>query len=125
MTLCYSSWHGACIYSYMKNASFYVLAAIAVITSVFPFSIPSHHTDSPTSIKGRVDPIDGATEVWAISATDSTKTTVTDGGFSLEEKPGTYKVIVVARVPYKNTIRDAVEVANGNTTDLGVIKLQE
>jgi len=78
-----------------------------------------------TSIKGKVYPIDAATEVWAISGTDSLKVSVTDGAFTFDAKPGTYKIVVVAKVPFKDVIKDNVQVADGNMTDLGTIKLQQ
>lgn len=78
-----------------------------------------------TVIKGRVDPINAAVEVWAISGSDSLKAGVEDGTFTINGKPGVYKVVVIAKVPYKDVIKDDVQVANGNTTDLGVIRLQQ
>ena len=78
-----------------------------------------------TSIKGKVYPLDAAAEVWAISGTDSLKVSLTDGAFTFYAKPGTYKVVVVAKVPFKDVIKDNVQVADGNSTDLGTIKLQQ
>jgi hypothetical protein len=103
----------------MKNTLYNLLGA-AVLLAVCAFSAPS-----PSSIKGRVNPVDGATEVVAVSATDSVKAAITDGMFILESKPGTYKLIVVAKPPYKNVVKDNVQVAEGNATDVGTITLQE
>jgi hypothetical protein len=76
-------------------------------------------------IKGKIEPADAASEVWAISGVDSTKATITGGTFQLNEKPGTYKVVVVATGMYKTVIKDDVQVADGNATDLGTIKLEQ
>jgi hypothetical protein len=83
------------------------------------------NTQAATVIKGRVDPINAAVEVWAISGSDSLKVGVEDGTFIINGKPGIYKVVVIAKVPYKDVIKDDVQVANGNTTDLGTIRLQQ
>jgi hypothetical protein len=88
-------------------------------------TIHNHDPRGATTIKGRVDPVDAAVEVLAISGSDSLKVTITDGAFTINVKPGIYKIIVVAKVPYKNVIKDDVQVAEGNTTDLGTIKLQQ
>jgi hypothetical protein len=85
----------------------------------------SHKATAATIIKGRIDPIDAAVEVWAISGTDTLKVGITDGGFTINVKPGIYKVVIVAKVPYKDVIKDDVQVADGNTTDIGTIKLQQ
>lgn len=78
-----------------------------------------------TSIKGRVEPVDAAVEAVALSSTDSVTVAVTDGMFLLNVRRGTYKLIVVGKAPYKNVIKDNVEVADGNTTDVGIIRMQE
>lgn len=85
----------------------------------------SHKVKAATVIKGRIDPIDAAVEVWAINGTDTLKVGITDGGFTINVKPGIYKVVIVAKVPYKDVIKDDVQVADGNTTDIGTIKLQQ
>jgi hypothetical protein len=119
----------------MKNTLYNLLGA-AVLLVVCAFSTPSSTFSaegfvhgrgalSPSSIKGRVNPADGATEVVAVSATDSVRAVITDGMFILESKPGTYKLIVVAKPPYKNVVKDNVQVAEGNATDVGTITLQE
>jgi hypothetical protein len=114
----------------MKNTLCNLLGATALL-AVCAFTAPSNpipsglYRSAPASIKGRVNPADGAIEVVAVSATDSVKAVVTDGMFNLDSKPGTYKLIVVAKPPYKNVVKDNVEVAEGNATDVGTITLQE
>lgn len=132
----------------MKNTLNNLLAA-AMIASTCSFIAPSGNLTNPpaetrpsvepteaqinaaiapaegTSIKGRVEPVDAAVEAVALSATDSVTVAVTDGMFLLNVRRGTYKLIVVGKAPYKNVIKDNIEVADGNTTDIGTIRMQE
>lgn len=78
-----------------------------------------------TGIVGKVTPGDSVELVWAINGTDSLKTNVTSGAFSLPAAPGTYKVIIDAKEPYKDVTFDNVEVRDGEPTDLGEIALQQ
>ena len=78
-----------------------------------------------SAITGKVTPPDGVEYVWAISGTDSLKATATDGSFSLTVKPGTYKVVVDAKDPYKDAVLENVEVKDGQNSDLGEIRLQQ
>lgn len=78
-----------------------------------------------SSITGKVTPPDQVEYVWAISGTDSLKTTAENGSFALTLKPGSYKVVVDAKDPYKDAVMEAVEVKEGQATDLGEIKLQQ
>jgi len=82
-------------------------------------------TGTQTGIVGRVVPQDAVDLVWAISGTDSLKTNVTSGAFSLPAKAGTYKVIVDAKDPYQDVTFENVEVRDGEATDLGEITLQQ
>ncbi|WP_153798320.1 carboxypeptidase regulatory-like domain-containing protein [Foetidibacter luteolus] len=78
------------------------------------------------SIKGTVSPADGAKYVWAVSATDTLKTLIAKGAFQITNaKAGTYKIMVDATVPYKDVIKDGVQVADGQLTDVGEIKLEK
>ena len=78
-----------------------------------------------TSITGKVVPGDGAETVWAISATDSTKASINSGSFTLEVKPGTYKVIVDAKDPYKDVSLENLEVKQDQPLNVGEIVLQK
>ena len=78
------------------------------------------------TIKGMVTPVDGAVNAWAVSATDTLKATVDKGTFSIADAPpGTYRVIIEAKPPYKNAAKDGVTVTEGQTTDVGEIKLEQ
>jgi hypothetical protein len=77
-----------------------------------------------TTISGKVTPADGAESVWAVSGTDSTKAGVTSGSFALQVKPGTYKLFVDAKNPYKDVSLDNLDVKEGQPLDVGEIVLQ-
>ncbi|MFN4313062.1 MAG: carboxypeptidase regulatory-like domain-containing protein [Chitinophagaceae bacterium] len=92
--------------------------AMLAIVALFSF------TKMQTGITGKVVPADGVEMVWAINGSDSAKTELTGGSFTLPVKPGTYKVIVDAKDPYKDVTMDNVVVKDGAATDLGEIALQ-
>ena len=76
------------------------------------------------SIKGTITPADGATKVWALSSADTLKADIQSGSFEImNAKPGTYRLIVEAKPPYKNTAKDNVVVADGEATNVREIKL--
>jgi hypothetical protein len=92
----------------------------ASVTGLFAFT-----TATQTSITGKVVPGDGAETVWAVSATDSTKGTISSGTFTLDVKPGTYKVIVDAKEPYKDVTLENLEVKQDQPLNVGEIVLQK
>jgi hypothetical protein len=76
------------------------------------------------SIKGKVIPADGASQVWAISNADTLKAAVSQGNFEINKaKAGTYKVYIDAIDPYKDVVKDGVQLNDGSTVDLGEIQL--
>ena len=92
---------------------------LLVIWSVFAFT-----TRQQTSIKGRVNPIDGANSAWAIGGRDSATSNIVNGMFSFSVKPGIYKVVVDAVEPYKDAVFENINVKEGQTVDIGEIVLQ-
>lgn len=49
-----------------------------------------------------------------------------NGAFELGDvKPGIYQVIIEAKSPYKNLVKEGVEVKEGEATDLGEITLEQ
>jgi hypothetical protein len=81
-------------------------------------------TGLQSSIVGTVSPGDGAESVWAIGAADSTKGIISAGSFSLTVKPGTYKLFVDAKGPYKDVLLENLEVKQNQPLDVGEIVLQ-
>lgn len=92
----------------------------ASVAGLFAFT-----SATQTSITGKIVPGDGAETVWAISATDSTKGTLSSGTFTLDVKPGTYKVIVDAKDPYKDVTLENLEVKQDQPLNVGEIVLQK
>ena len=91
----------------------------SIVTAFFAFQTPQ------ASITGKVSPGDGAESVWAISPTDSVKAMINAGTFTMQVKPGTYKVMVDAKDPYRDVLLDNVIVADGHPADVGEIVLQK
>ncbi|MEI9946219.1 MAG: carboxypeptidase-like regulatory domain-containing protein [Chitinophagaceae bacterium] len=77
-----------------------------------------------TAISGKITPGDGAVIVWAINGNDTIRTQVNAGNFSIDVKPGTYKLIVDAKEPFKDVQLENLEVKNDQTLDVGEIILQ-
>ncbi|MCF6402300.1 carboxypeptidase-like regulatory domain-containing protein [Chitinophaga filiformis] len=101
------------------NVSIFALAVAAI--AVFAF----RNMDGGT-ISGKVTPLDGASMVWAISGTDSLKTDIADGTFTLQgAEAGTYTVVIDAKQPFKDVTISDVKVDEGKVTDLGEIKLEQ
>jgi hypothetical protein len=100
-----------------KKTGFFTLIAIAA--GLFAFA-----TLQGGSIKGKIMPADGASQVWAISNIDTLKAAISQGNFEISRaKAGTYKVYIDAIDPYKDVVKDGVQVNDGGTVDLGEIQL--
>lgn len=105
----------------MKNTLFKILAMFAVVIILFSFTV-----FKPATITGRVTPAEGLKDVWAVSQSDTARGTVSQGNFMIENvKPGTYKVIIDANAPYKDIVKEAVSVVEGQPVDMGEIKLEK
>ena len=102
----------------MKNKipSFFVIILLIVFGA---FSILAGG-----SIKGKVIPGDGASQVWAMSSADTLKAAISQGNFEITNvKQGVYKVYIDAIDPYKDIVKESVQVTEGGTVDLGEIQL--
>jgi hypothetical protein len=78
------------------------------------------------SIKGTVAPAEGGVRAWAESSTDTIKASVINGAYEIMDvKPGTYKVVIEAKPPYKNAVKDGIGVMDGQSTDAGEIRLEK
>jgi hypothetical protein len=103
----------------MKTFKTGIIALSVATAGLFAFK-----TIDTGSIKGTVTPADGATRAWALSSTDTLRADVQSGSFEITgAKAGTYRLIIEAKPPYKNTAKDNVKVADGQPTDIGEIKL--
>ena len=76
------------------------------------------------TIKGKVMPADGASQIWAMSSNDTLKAAISQGAFEISNvKQGTYKIYIDAVDPYKDVVKDGVQVPEGGIVDLGEIQL--
>ncbi len=105
----------------MKKMKLSVLAL-----GVFTASLLAFKDTETGSIKGSVNPADGATKAWALSATDTAKSDILNGAFEIANlKPGDYRLIIEAKAPYKNQAIEVVSVKDAQPTDVGVITLEK
>ena len=76
-----------------------------------------------SGISGRVSPQNAGEVIWAIQGSDSIKAIPENGVFTMEAKPGIYKLFVDAKHPFKHLLVESVEVTSGKTSDLGQLKM--
>ncbi len=104
----------------MKRTMWVVAIVIVAISGIHAMQ-----RNQTSSISGKVTPAEAVNVVWAISAKDTIKTALKEGVFMLPVKAaGQYKVVVDAKDPFKDVIKD-VTVEAGKNTDLGEIKLEQ
>jgi hypothetical protein len=98
------------------------MAALAAATAgIFAFT---HLREG--SIRGTVTPADGGVRAWAESASDTLKASIVNGAFEISDaKPGTYKVLIEAKPPFRNAAKDGIIVSDGQASDAGEIKLEK
>ena len=105
----------------MKFTSFRIALVSAAAAGLFAFS-----SLRDGSIHGTVSPADGGVRAWAESASDTLKAPVINGSYDIAGvKPGTYKVIIEAKPPYRNAAKDGVMVSDGQSSDAGEIRLEK
>ena len=105
----------------MTITSLKMVAATVVAAGFFAFS-PFREG----AIRGTVTPADGGVRAWAESTTDTLKAPIINGSYEITDaKPGTYKIIIEAKPPYRNIAKDGVMVNDGQTADAGEIKLEK
>ena len=101
----------------MKKTMILICATILLIAA-FAF-----RSNFKCGIYGTIDPVDGAKRVWAISGRDSFQAIPVSGKFSIDTKPGTWRVSVEAVDAGKSLSIDNVLVVESQFTDVGVIKI--
>lgn len=101
----------------MKNLIIILCLSFAAITAFIPLS------NYKSGLYGNVEPSDAAKKVWALSETDSVSTIPIAGKFSLEVKPGNWKIYIEANAPYKPASIESVLVQDGQYTDAGTVRL--
>ena len=104
----------------MKKTLFTLFATILTVAMLHAFRLMQS-----SSISGKVIPPDGSETVVAVSGRDSMRTTVINGAFVITAKPGTWKIWVKVKAPFKDAVLEAVDVREGQNTDIGEIRLQQ
>jgi hypothetical protein len=105
----------------MKFISLRIAIVSAVAAGLFAFS-----SLRDGSIRGTVSPPEGGVRAWAESYTDTLKAPIINGSYEITGlKPGTYKIIIEAKPPYRNAARDGVMVSDGQSSDAGEIRLEK
>jgi hypothetical protein len=100
--------------------------ATICLSGMVILGLSSMREKAASGISGKITPADGADAVWAIKEMDSVKTTIsTEGAFNLEVKPGTWKLVVAAKTPYRNAEMKELVVTADKITDVGEIKLDK
>lgn len=78
-----------------------------------------------SAIQGTIDPPEGARRIWAVNGKDTVAIIPSPGSFIMDVKPGSWKLVIEAVLPYKNAERDGIVVTDGQITDVGLIKLTQ
>ena len=104
------------------KASKLKLGAIGIAAALGLFAFTTLQTGS---IKGTVSPSGSASKAMAVSGMDTLKVNIDKGSFTLDIKPGTYKLVIEAVSPYKNFEKEGVMVEEGKSTNVGEITLQQ
>jgi len=96
---------------------------IGIVVTVLIMS--AFNSDYRSGIQGTIDPPEGAKRIWAVSGKDTVSIIPAPGSFIMDVKPGTWKLVVEAVLPYKNAERESILVMDGEITDIGLIKLTQ
>ena len=104
----------------MKKALFTLFATILTVAMLHAFRILQS-----SSISGQIIPPEGSEVVTAVSGSDSMRTSVVNGAFVFTAKPGTWKIMIIGKAPFKDAILERVDVKEGQNTDVGEIRLQQ
>ncbi len=99
---------------------------MAILCVVFIIiGISGFQTDLISGIQGSIDPPQGAKSIMVVNGSDSASVVPGAGSFSIEVKPGTWRLMVETVAPYKNAVIDNFVVNPEQITNVGVIKLEE
>ena len=104
----------------MKKTVFTLIATILTVAMLHAFRMMQS-----SSISGKIVPPEGSEMVLAIGGRDSIRTTVINGAFVFTAKPGTWRISIIGKPPFKDAVLERVDVKEGQNTDLGEIRLQQ
>jgi hypothetical protein len=104
----------------MKKTYFAGIFLLTIAAILFAFTV-----QRTGSVKGRVNPPDGASQVWVISSKDTLRSGVQNGVFQVTGiRPGSCTLIVEGISPYKQAVRTGIQVYEGTETNVGEIMLE-
>jgi hypothetical protein len=105
----------------MKKTKLALLGLAITVAGLLSFRQPA-----PSLIKGKVTPAFYGVHAWAISENDTLYTTISDGNFEFAvSEPGTYRIVIEARSPYRHMAKDGIVVNAGHETNIGELSLQK
>ena len=105
----------------MKKAKLALLSLAIAVAGLVSFRQPA-----TSLIRGKVTPAFYGVHAWAISDHDTLYTTIADGNFEFSiNEPGTYRIVIEARSPYRHMAKDGIIVNAGQETNLGELPLQK
>ena len=105
----------------MKKISFIIVMILGITVALSAFK--SIRTGG---IQGSIVPVDGATELYALSGTDTLRAPINNGRFMFTAvKASTYTVWVKANPPYKDATINNVAVVDSASTNVWEIKLMQ
>ncbi|MGC4103574.1 hypothetical protein [Ferruginibacter sp.] len=107
----------------MKKIAILIYTALIIIMSIVVMSGFVNHPKTASGIHGIISPADAASKVWAVNGKDSVGVAPSSGNFSVDVKPGNWKLHVEAGKGYKDAFVENVVVEEGSYTDAGEIKL--
>ena len=93
-----------------------------LITNPFSFHIEQSSTRQ-TAIAGKISPPEAAETALIVHNKDTFRTPVIQGDFFQQVKPGTYKLIVSAKAPFKNAVVGNLRVKRDHVLDVGELML--
>jgi len=78
------------------------------------------------SVRGTVTPVEAGLRAFLFSGKDTLSVNVLSGAYQFLKVPaGNYKLMVEAAPPYRNGIKEGINVTDGEFTDAGQIELQK
>jgi hypothetical protein len=103
----------------MKKNTWIAYVATGMIAFAFQASMQT------SFVKGKVTPADKGLHALAVVNSDTLKAPIIDGAFEFKNvKAGTYTIIIETQAPYTTVQKKGVVVKDGETTDVGEIRLE-
>jgi len=109
----------------MKKMLLACVIASILIGNPFRFNLEKYSAYQQTAITGKISPEEAADLALLIDAKDTLRTPVIWGSFSQQVKPGTYKLVVSAKSPFRNVSIGKLEVKRNHTLNVGELILQK